>query len=69
MDSSNPSGDIAWDRVREKLPSTAHELLDQIQKAYEQDADDPARAIERVLRSQVAKLRERFEAASAGGES
>ncbi len=69
MDSSNPSGGIAWDRVREKLPNTTHELLDQIRQAYEQDADDPARSIERVLLSQIAKLRERFEAATKGDAS
>lgn len=69
MDSSNPSDGIAWDRVREQLPTTAHELLDQVRQAYEQDGDDPARSIERVLMSRIAKLRERFEAATEGDAS
>ncbi len=66
MDSSSPSGGIAWDRVREKLPSTVGELLEQIRQAYEQAGDDPARSIERVLLSRIAKLRERFEATTKG---
>lgn len=69
MSSSTPSSGIAWERVRDGLPSTAHELLEQIQQAYEQDVDDPARSIERVLLSRLAKLRERFEAASKGEAS
>ena len=69
MESPNPSGGIAWDRVREKLPSTAHELLEQIRQAYELDGDIPARSIERILLSRIAKLRERFEAAKEGDAS
>jgi len=69
MSSSKPSSGIAWDRVRESLPGTAHELLASIQEAYEQDAKDPARSIERVLLSRLAKLRERYEAATKGENS
>lgn len=69
MDSSSPSGGIAWERVRETIPSTAHGLLDEIRQAYEQGGDDPARPIERVLLSRIAKLRERFEAATKGDAS
>lgn len=69
MDSPSPAGGIAWDRVRESLPSTAHELLEQIRQAYAQNPEDPARAIELVVMARIARLRKRFEEASKGEAS
>ena len=60
------SDGIVWERVRENLPGTAHELLAEIQSAYASDSEDAARAIERVLVARLAELRERFEAAKGG---
>jgi hypothetical protein len=68
MDSTRSLGPIAWDQVRERIPSTAHDLLQEILQAYEQDPDDPARGIERALRSRIAQLRSRFNEASGGVE-
>lgn len=68
MDSESKPGPIAWDRVKERLPGTARELVDEIQNACEERPDEPARAIEMALRSRIAGLRNRFRAAS-GGES
>ncbi|MBK7781556.1 MAG: AAA family ATPase [Ardenticatenia bacterium] len=62
MSTPEPSDGIAWDRVREKLPATAHELLAEIQSAYASDSDAAARSIERVLVARLAELRGRFEA-------
>jgi hypothetical protein len=61
---SKNAAPISWDRVRERLPSTAQEVLDEIQEAYERSPDDTARAIERVIRSRIAHLRNRFKEAS-----
>lgn len=66
MSTPEPSDGIAWDRVREKLPATAHELLAEIQSAYASDSDAAARPIERVLVARLAELRGRFEASKGG---
>lgn len=64
MNSSNSSSSIAWGLVRDRLPSTTHELLNDIQKACEEHPDDVARSIERALRAHIARLRGRFEDAA-----
>lgn len=64
MNSPSPADGIAWDRVRESLPGTAHELLEQIRQAYAQNPDAPARAIELVVIARIATLRDRFEQAT-----
>jgi hypothetical protein len=69
MEASNAAGGVEWDRVREKLPSTAHELLDDIREVCERDPDDPGRAIERFLIARIEGLRERFKVASGGEKS
>jgi len=66
MDPTRDSSPIAWDRVGEGLPGTAQELLQQVRGACEQHPDDPARAIEQVLRARIAELRSRFERATGG---
>jgi hypothetical protein len=66
--SRDPTGPIAWDRVRDRLPGTAEELLTEIRQAYERSPDEAPRAIERALRARLADLRARFLAA-AGSES
>lgn len=66
MEPPDPTGGVAWGRVRDRLPSTAHELLDEVREACERDPDDPARAIERLLIARIEALREQFKAASGG---
>jgi hypothetical protein len=62
-----PVEGIAWNQVRESLPSTAHDLLDEIRKAYEQDSNDPAHAIELALQARLTSLEQRFASAKKDG--
>jgi len=63
------SDGIAWDQVSDRLPSTTHELLEEIRSVYIENPDESARAIEVALRARLAKLELRFEAAKKGGVS
>lgn len=55
------STNLNWTEIRDSIPSTAHDLLSDLEKAAEEDAEDPARAIERMLRSRIASIKQRFE--------
>ncbi len=54
---------IDWIKVKDTLPKTAWELLDDVLKAYESaGSDGPARAVELALREKTSALRRQFEA-------
>ena len=53
---------INWKKIGEALPKTAAQLVTDIQQAYESGGDDPARAVDKVLRGKISGLRARFEA-------
>jgi hypothetical protein len=61
MPLSPPSTPINWDSIREALPGTAHDLLDEVRAAFEESSDNPARAVERVLLARLTDIRTRFE--------
>jgi len=69
LDTDGGSGAIDWGKVRERLPGTAHDLLDQIHQACKTHPNEAPRAIERELRTQIASLRARFKEASGGNPS
>ncbi|HEV2045633.1 MAG TPA: hypothetical protein VGQ95_03445 [Chthoniobacterales bacterium] len=52
---------VNWQQVKASLPKASSEVLDSVQKAYEADPSDPARAVELALRSNIAGLKTRFE--------
>jgi hypothetical protein len=54
--------------MKESLPETAWPQLEEVQKAYESDLDEPARAVELALREKVSGLRMKFEALKGGGK-
>jgi N12 class adenine-specific DNA methylase len=53
---------IDWAKMKDGLPKTAWQQLEDVQRAYEANNDDPARAVEMALREKVTGLRRRFEA-------
>ncbi|MHC4548622.1 MAG: hypothetical protein ACYTEZ_07575 [Planctomycetota bacterium] len=53
---------VDWAAVKERLPSTAHELVDELGAAWREGAEDPARAVERRLRERLGELKRRFAA-------
>lgn len=61
MPLSPPSTPINWSSIRESLPATAHDLLDEVKAAFEAGGDDPARSVERVLLARLTEIRTRFE--------
>jgi hypothetical protein len=63
-----PHSNIDWAQMKESLPETAWPQLEEVQKAYESDLDEPARAVELALREKVSGLRMKFEALKGGGK-
>ena len=57
---------VNWKAIGEHLPNTSLELLKLVSDAHESDDDDPARAVELMLREQIAGLRSRFEELKGG---
>jgi len=57
---------VNWQLVKASLPKASWEVLDSVQKAYEGDRSDPARAVELALRSNIAGLKKRFESLKEG---
>ncbi len=63
---SKTKSGVNWQQVKESLPKASWEVLDSLQKAYEDNPTDPARAVELALRSNIAALKARFESLKEG---
>jgi hypothetical protein len=52
---------IDWAQVEDSLPKTTAGLLKDIKQSYDAGGEDPARAVELMLRGKVAKLNLKYE--------
>ena len=52
---------IQWDRVRAVLAESSKALLKEIQEAHDRDLENPAHAIDRILKARLVELQQRFE--------
>ena len=59
---------VDWEAIGENLPEASSELLKLVADAHESGGDEPARAVELMLREQIAGLKRRFEALKGGDE-